>query len=394
MTRRSRHVAFLVVYSALILSIGITREWRLVHEDNGAMQTALALSHTRHGFAETKAHNWFIAKDGKDRLGYPHHPAGVPLLIAGGFTVTGSETRGVARAVMILFSIGSVVLIYSILARLFDDETIAFAGALFFATIPMQSFFGRMVNFEPPVLFFILLMLLAWIARSWPAMAAAIIAGVMVDWTILFFCAAIVLMEAIVWLRAGRRTVPTEMIVAAVAGAIGLALAFAHIAIAFGSLQRFFDVLGKDVGAGHEPLHPLNWLSLMFENYRHYFTSTGVITSLVVAVIVLMPKERMKPEVRRFALVAGGAALVYLLASPNRARLHHYWQFFFLPYAATAFAVAFAWLRARRATAVIALIVIEVALATGYKLYRRHTEPGEYAVTAIEHYERLYLTPE
>lgn len=391
MTRRGRHVAFLVVYSALLLSIGITREWRLVHEDNGAMQTALALSHTRHGFAETKAHNWFVARDGKDRLGYPHHPAGVPLLIAAGFTVTGSETRAVARGVMILFSIGSAVLMYRILARLFDDETIAFAGALFFATIPMQSFFGRMVNFEPPVLFFILLMLLAWISRSWPAMAAAIIAGVMVDWTILFFCAAIVVMEGITWVRG--RGVPAGLIVAAGAGAIGLALAFAHIAIAFGSLQRFFDVLGKDVGAGHEPLRPLNWLSLMFENYRHYFTSTGVITSIAVAVMLLLPKARMRPEVRRFALVAGAAALVYLLASPNRARLHHYWQFFFLPYAATAFAVAFAWLRARKATAVIALIVIEVAAATGYKLYRRHTEPGEYAVTAIEHYERLYLTP-
>lgn len=391
MTRRGRHVAFLVVYSALLLSIGITREWRLVHEDNGAMQTALALSHTRHGLAETKAHNWFVARDGKDRLGYPHHPAGVPLLIAAGFTVTGSETRAVARGVMILFSIGSAVLMYRILARLFDDETIAFAGALFFATIPMQSFFGRMVNFEPPVLFFILLMLLAWISRSWPAMAAAIIAGVMVDWTILFFCAAIVVMEGITWVRG--RGVPAGLIVAAGAGAIGLALAFAHIAIAFGSLQRFFDVLGKDVGAGHEPLRPLNWLSLMFENYRHYFTSTGVITSIAVAVMLLLPKARMRPEVRRFALVAGAAALVYLLASPNRARLHHYWQFFFLPYAATAFAVAFAWLRARKATAVIALIVIEVAAATGYKLYRRHTEPGEYAVTAIEHYERLYLTP-
>lgn len=391
MTRRGRHVAFLVVYSALLLSIGITREWRLVHEDNGAMQTALALSHTRHGLAETKAHNWFVARDGKDRLGYPHHPAGVPLLIAAGFTVTGSETRAVARGVMILFSIGSAVLMYRILARLFDDETIAFAGALFFATIPMQSFFGRMVNFEPPVLFFILLMLLAWISRSWPAMAAAIIAGVMVDWTILFFCAAIVVMEGITWVRG--RGLPAGLIVAAGAGAIGLALAFAHIAIAFGSLQRFFDVLGKDVGAGHEPLRPLNWLSLMFENYRHYFTSTGVITSIAVAVMLLLPKARMRPEVRRFALVAGAAALVYLLASPNRARLHHYWQFFFLPYAATAFAVAFAWLRARKATAVIALIVIEVAAATGYKLYRRHTEPGEYAVTAIEHYERLYLTP-
>lgn len=393
MTRRSRHLAFLVVYSSLLLSIGITRQWRLVHEDNGAMQTALALSHTRHGLAETKAHNWFVSKDGKDRLGYPHHPAGVPLLIAGGFTVTGSETRAVARAVMILFSIGSVLLMYCILARLFDEETTAFAGALFFATVPMQSFFGRMVNFEPPVLFFILLMLFAWISRSWPAMAAAIVAGVMVDWTILFFCAAIILMEAVLWLRGGREKVPAGMIVAAAAGATGLALAFAHIALAFGSLHRFFDVLGKDVGAGHEPLRPLNWLSLMFENYRHYFTSTGVVTSIAVAVAVLLPKGRMRPEVRRFALVAGGAALVYLLASPNRARLHHYWQFFFLPYAATAFAVAFAWLRARRSKAVIALIVIEVAAATGYKLYRRHTEPGEYAVTAIEHYERLYLTP-
>lgn len=400
MTRRGRHVAFLVVYSALLLSIGITREWRLVHEDNGAMQTALALGHTRHGLAETKAHNWFFAKEGKDRLGYPHHPAGVPLLIAAGFTVTGSETRAVARGVMILFSIGSVVLMYSILARLFEDETIAFAGSLFFATIPMQSFFGRMVNFEPPVLFFILLMLLAWVSRSWSAMAAAIVAGVMADWTILFFCAAIVVTEGIVWFRGGPAgevarapRVPAGLIVAATAGATGLALAFAHIAIAFGSLQRFFDVLGKDVGAGHEPLRALNWVTLMFENYRHYFTSTGVITSMAVAAMVLMPNVRMKPEVRRFALVAGAAALVYLLASPNRARLHHYWQFFFLPYAATAFAVALAWVRARKATAVIALIVIEVALATGYKLYRRHTEPGEYAVTAIEHYERLYLAP-
>ena len=391
MTRRSRHLIVLVVYSALLLSIGITREWRLVHEDNGAMQVALALSHTRQGLAETRAHNWFVTKDGQGWLGYPHHPAGVPLLIAGGFTVTGSESRAVARAVMIVFSIGSVGLMYLILRKLFEDETIAFAGALFFATIPMQSFFGRMVNFEPPVLFFVLLMLRAWLWRSWPAMAASIVAGVLIDWTILFFCAAIILAETVEVAR--RRTTPHLMIAAASAAGIGLALAFAHIAIAFGSLHRFFDVLGKDVGVGHEPLRLLNWLSLMFENYRHYFTSTGVITTAVVSAMLLLPGTRMRPELRRFALVAGGAALVYLLASPNRARLHHYWQFFFLPYAATAFAVALTWLRARKSTAVIALIVVEVLAATGYKLYRRHTEPGEYAATAIEHYEKLYLTP-
>jgi hypothetical protein len=280
---------------------------------------------------------------------------------------------------------------YVILRRLFQDETIAFAGALFFATIPMQSFFGRMVNFEPPILFFILLMLTAWLLRSWPAMAASIVAGVLIDWTILFFCAAIIIAETVDLVR--KRATPHVLIAAASAATAGLALAFAHIAIAFGSLQRFFDVLGKDVGVGHEPLQLLNWLSLMFENYRHYFTSTGLITTAVVSALLLLPRTRMRPEVRRFALVAGGAALAYLLASPNRARLHHYWQFFFLPYAAIAFALALTWLRARKATAVIALIIVEVLAATGYKLYRRHTEPGEYAVTAIEHYEKLYLTP-
>ena len=29
-------------------------------------------------------------------------------------------------------------------------------------------------------------------------------------------------------------------------------------------------------------------------------------------------------------------------------------------------------------------MVLEVAVSTGYKLYRRHTEPGEYAVVAVE----------
>lgn len=391
MNRRRRDVIVLVLYSSLLLSIGISREWRLVHEDNGAMQVSLALSHSRQGLAATRAHNWFVSKDGKDWLGYPHHPAGVPLLIAGGFAVTGSETRAVARGVMILFSIGSVLLMHCILRRLFENETIAFAGALFFATIPMQSFFGRMVNFEPPVLFFILAMLAAWLSRSIRPMAAAIVAGLMVDWTLLFFCGAIIIAETVQWMRG--RTTPHLMLAAGMAAATGLVIAFTHIAIAFGSLQRFFDVLGKDVGAGHEPLRPLNWVALMFENYRHYFTSTGVVTTLAVAVIVLLPRSNVRPEVRRFLLVAGGAALAYLLASPNRARLHHYWQFFFLPYAATSFALALEWLRSRKATAVIALIVLEVAAATGYKLYRRHTEPGEYAVTAIEHYERLYLTP-
>ena len=44
-------LAALLLYAFLLLSIGLTADWRLRHEDNGAMFTTLALSHVRLGLA-------------------------------------------------------------------------------------------------------------------------------------------------------------------------------------------------------------------------------------------------------------------------------------------------------------------------------------------------------
>ena len=45
------------LYAFGILAIGLRADWRLRHEDNGAMHTTLALSHLRLGLERTRAHD-------------------------------------------------------------------------------------------------------------------------------------------------------------------------------------------------------------------------------------------------------------------------------------------------------------------------------------------------
>ena len=83
MPRRLILRAALVLYAFGILSIGLTRDWRLRHEDNGAMHTTLALSHLRLGIAATRAHDMFFNPHSGEASPYGHHPPATALLVAG-----------------------------------------------------------------------------------------------------------------------------------------------------------------------------------------------------------------------------------------------------------------------------------------------------------------------
>jgi len=80
--RRRHAAAFSVGLAALglyafgTLSIGLTRDWRLIHEDNGAIHTTLALSHVRLGLRRTRAHDLFFDPRTGQGSVYGHHPPG------------------------------------------------------------------------------------------------------------------------------------------------------------------------------------------------------------------------------------------------------------------------------------------------------------------------------
>jgi dolichyl-phosphate-mannose-protein mannosyltransferase len=78
---------------------------------------------------------------------YTHHPPLLSMTLAGMFVVLG-EHEWVARLLPIAFSLSSLVLLWLMVKECAGNRAAAFS-ALLFAAMPMELFYGRMVNFEP-----------------------------------------------------------------------------------------------------------------------------------------------------------------------------------------------------------------------------------------------------
>jgi hypothetical protein len=78
---------------------------------------------------------------------YTHHPPLLSLMLTGMFALFG-EKEWVARLLPITFSLASVVLLWALVRECAGRRAAAFSVLLFAAT-PMELVYGRMVNFEP-----------------------------------------------------------------------------------------------------------------------------------------------------------------------------------------------------------------------------------------------------
>lgn len=414
MTARTSRVltAAVVVLAGLLLGIRISGDWRYLHDDNGAMQTTLALSHLKAGLGATKGHDIFFDRTTGATSLYGHHPPGVALLLAGAFRLADSAEPAVARGVVVLFQLGSLLCAARLLRTLFPAGS-ALAGTLAFAILPMGAYFGRMPNYEAPCLFGVLLQLVGYVeyersgARRWLGLLAGGVAlSGLVDWPAFFFAASIGLVGAWNALRGDVRG-RSVFLVAAGASVSVLALDLLHLWwAAGGSLESLSDVAGSSA-QGVTPLtSPGGFLAGQFDSYRRYFSHAGVAATLLVVVLALPPGTRLRKELlggdagrlRRDALLASGAAATaYVLAAPSWASVHPYWKFYFLPFVAVAVALLFESLRLlppRAARALAVLILVEMAASSAYMLRLRHTREGAYAIEATAGFRTRYLRPE
>ncbi len=236
--------ALVLLYAAALLSVGLTRDWRLLHEDNGALHTMFARAHLDLGLARTRAHDVFYWPASGELAFYGHHPSGTSLMLAAAFALTGSDAPWVARSVAIAAQLASLALMMALL-RLHLSPALGLLGGFVFATMPMSAFFGRMVNYESLCLPGVLLQLYGYVRykvgprprRGLAWLALGILLGGLADWPAFFFAAALGLVEACAALRGEREGWRTFAAIGLVAGAV-LALDLAHLVLASGPLAR------------------------------------------------------------------------------------------------------------------------------------------------------------
>ncbi len=391
----------LVVLALALLAIGVTRDYRLKHEDNNAMHAAFARDHLGAGFRVTKAQDAFVNPDNGRVTFYAHHPPGCGLLLAGAFAVTGSDRPVVVRGVAIAATLLTLVVLWRLVRRE-EGPRAALLAAAAFAILPQAAFYGRMVNHEVLALPAIVLLVDRYFATArgggWRAaagLAAAAAVGALLAW-VTFFAIAACAVHATLSIRrpqlypaAGRTLVFLTGL-----GAALFAVDVAHIAwVGGGDLSDLAGIFSRRLGAGQD-YGALQWTRKMFGFSRRLASLSGTLALVWMAVRIargIAGGIRVRP-VEEVGAVFLAAGLGYLVVFNWGAWQHHYWQFPLLPAVVIALALAVKGLMRsasdgpHRAISrvVLVLLLVEVVTTSAVGLYTRHTTPEDRVINASE----------
>ena len=290
---------------------------------------------------------------------YLNHPPLLPLFVAAPLLLFGDH-EWAARLVPIAATLGSAALWMTILSRL-GGPLLGTLGGLFFVTLPLTVYFGRMVDHVAPVQFFSLLMILGYLqwtddsgeaatrrtGAHWYAVGAVL--GIGTGW-------AAVLAAGLIWawhaVRVSRRAGEARLLVwLAAVPAVALGAVVLHIAAGTGgNVGRLGELLARRSVGGEGGQQPWpDWVALQWTYFVRNFTLPGAVAALVWVPVLatLLDRERRGNGLLRlrqpgpFAsvlAVSGLQGLLYVVIFKNAAWFHDYWQFFLGPFVAASLA--------------------------------------------------------
>lgn len=350
-----------IALGVLLLCRGLTTPFNAWHESNSANYSQFARNHIQYGLGYTKLYctRGVSLEPPADPERYLNHPPLLALLVAAPLLVFGDH-EWTARLVPIAATVGSAALWMAILARLGGPLLGTLAG-LFFVTLPLTAYFGRMIDHVAPVQFFSLLMIhgyLQWTGgygeaatrrtgAAWYAVGAVL--GVGTGWAAVLAAGLICVWQA---LRVARRSGEARLLVWLVAlPAVALGAVVLHIAAgAGGNVLMLRDLMARRSlgGEGGEQSWPV-WLALQGTYFVRNFTLPGAVAAILWGPVlaVLFGRERRGtglPGLRHPGLLAsvlavsGLQGLLYVAMFKNSAWFHDYWQFFLGPFVAASLA--------------------------------------------------------
>ena len=403
MTRSSVRLAVALIFllQAVLLTIGITRDYRLKHEDNNALHATFARAHLQLGLGTTKAQNYFYSPARGSGEFYANHPPAPGLALAAAYFLTGRDGPLVTRATAVVFHVLSAALLLGLARRVFPRPREALLATLLFVLLPQSAFFGRMLNHEVLVLPAALLIVRGYweylcgglhAGRWLAAGAAGCVWAALAGWAGFFVMAACALHAA--WELAARRNARARrpLLLLAGLGALLFAADLMHLAwVQERGLGHLRELAAARIGsAGERGI--AGWSARIVELHWRYFGLTSLAALGIMAwrsVRALRASERNPAlEIGVIWLAAGAGHVVCFGVS---AAAHDYWQFLLLPASAIAVALAFERLaalaaRSRRAlyTGVAAVAAVEILLTAGVTLSQRHLNPEAYCLETVE----------
>jgi len=263
---------------------------------------------------------------------YTHHPALLSLMLTGMFSMFG-EKEWVARSLPVACSLLSVVLLWLLVRDCANARTASFC-ALAFAAMPMELRYGRMVNFEPVDLVWMLgafLCLRAWEKtgrRRWRLLAfAALVLALWTAW--LGYLFVLVLCIHFIF-STQRRDLPLAslLLLAMVASLALLLWQVRHVHP--GAWHEMTAALNYRMARGGHAVPWRDWSVRMFAVLTMHIQPVSWLLGFAGAVITLK-SEKGAPQ-RWLGWVAScffALSAIYVVAFRNASSVHDYASFYF-----------------------------------------------------------------
>jgi 4-amino-4-deoxy-L-arabinose transferase-like glycosyltransferase len=327
-----KRLALILLLAVLARGYALDRPWAPGDHEGygGAFYSIVARNHVRYGYAETRLapvlttgeaprHRWVY---------YLNHPPFIGFLVSLSFRLFG-EYEWSARMVPLVFSLGSVALVYLVGTRLWSAR-VGWLAALFAAVVPIGVVYGTHVEDLGPALVFFALVLFEAYRRGhrWlPGVALAFGGGF--DWPV--HCMAAVLTVHALWTGQFSRNSVRVLPLISLAWLSGFLLYAETIApqpeqnyVGVKLLDGFLFWSGHDVDPQHFPGYPLRkpttteWLSRTATYHGELFT-LPLLALASIGLGVCLARRQAGPLV---ILLSWG--LLYIAVFPMGAFVHDY----------------------------------------------------------------------
>lgn len=318
-------VIILIVLGAILLRAwGFTRPFGAGLWDIG-FQAYLAKNHYLHGILNDNFLN-VVAYGSEGNIYHLTHPPLVQIFIYLSFLIFG-VTAWAAKLVPIFFSVGSLILVYLLVLKVWDDKKVAWIAAIVFAVMPMAVHFGRVVNFEAVTLFFVVLTLYSYLKlenkQKWTfvILLLGITGGLLSDWAYYFILPAIFLHA--MFIKRNRK----EVFLACGYAFIVFLLYLSYVNYIVG--EDIVGILGARVEyrSGYSYLFDGAFYKRLFDRNYFYFTSVPLACS--VGYLFLSKFSNFKSRVKFIIPLLFFQPFIYLVLFPQAANIHNWHLYYF-----------------------------------------------------------------
>jgi len=335
-----------MLLGAAVRTYGIKDPWVQGHIGwSGYRSGNIARNYVRFGYIDTKL--GAVTNVGPVRpqqFTYDDHPPMVYWLTSVSYHLFGVSEWS-ATLVPIVCSSVSIGLLFMLVLRLWGLSVASLAAA-FMVLVPMDAYYGRMVDHEAPTLLFSLLTFYFYTLwrkdRSTEHLVgifASLILAMLSDFPGYFVAPWLAAYHVLTERRRnGRWSLAIPLLIAG-------PLCFSLWALYLRSLSGSFEILTsrfamRTAGWGPWVFTPAEWYRLEFQRIRELYTPTLMLLSVAwVAFAIWDAVHRRDLERHSFIAMLAGFGVTYLVLFPQNAYQHDFVAYYLTPF----FCIAAAW---------------------------------------------------